>query len=429
MATENQLDVTHMETDALVSARADHSAKGMEALDAYRKSGSEEDYAEAKKHLANSDGLNAEIVRRQEMDNMGNQFKGYAGNVAALPGSGLPFVQGGQSVAGRFLESKSYKDMDDMTSGFKSLGGPQGFSVDMDGHGWMERNRKALIYSGSAVGGPLITPFYDSTPEMVARPTPDVLSLVTRVPVDTDTIYWIDQATRATSATAVAEATNSTGTTGTKAEATIAFTRKTATVEIIAVTAAITEKELADANQIRAIIDGDLRDDMMLQLDAQILSGSGTSPALTGLLNAGIQTVGYSTAIGNTLDNMLRAQTVIMTANEPSPDAYVFNPLDWEEMRVLKASTSGEYLWGPPSAMGGDTLWGLPVIKTNRLAAGTGLTGAFRRACRLYDREQLRIVTGWINDDLVRNIVRVRAELRASFVVRRPNAIARVTGI
>lgn len=425
--SENQLDVTHMETDALVAARQEHSEKGMAALDAYRKSGSDEDYAEAKKHLANADGLNEEITRRREMDGMGATFKSYQGGVASLPGSGLPVMQGAGSVADRFLESKSYREMSELTSGFKSLGGPQGFSVDMDAHGWL--SRKALITSGSAVGGPFIIPFYDSMPEMLARPSPDVLSLVTRVPIDTDTIYWIDQATRSTAATAVAEATNSTGTTGTKPEATIAFTRKTATVEIIAVTAAVTEKELADANQIRAIIDGDLRDDMLLQLDAQILSGSGTSPALTGLLNAGIQTVGYSTAIGNTLDNMLRAQTVIMTANEPSPDAYVFNPLDWEEMRVLKASTSGEYLWGPPSAMGGDSLWGLPVIKTNRLAAGTGLTGAFKRACRLYDREQLRIVTGWINDDLVRNIVRVRAELRASFVVRRPNAIARVTGI
>ena len=47
----------------------------------------------------------------------------------------------------------------------------------------------------------------------------------------------------------------------------------------------------------------------------------------------------------------------------------------------------------------------------------------------LFDREQAAIRVGLANDDFLRNIQRVLAELRAVFALFRPTAACRVTGV
>lgn len=433
----------HIATEAqtmLADARVKANAAGHN--DPYLILSQDESWSLYKGHMTDLDIVETEFQRRAELD----PANGEARIKAALGGGGfnqqsqLASLLGFQVASGpgavtlgdAFAKSDVYQRHFEKTSGFTHVEDREewawqipGFSAKRDTRG----GSKALITSNSAVGGPFVMPYFDTEPELASRPTPDIIDMVSRVGIDTDTIYWILQSARSTSATAVAEATNSTGTSGTKPEATITYDRKTAPVETIAVVAAVTERELADASQISAIINQDLMDDLRIQLGAQILTGNGTSPNLTGILNAGIQTVANSTAFDNVLDAMLRAQTVIQTANEPAPDGYVLNPLDWEPMRTAKASTSGNYFGGSPFVPAAPFLWNLPVAITNQLTANTGLCGAFKRACRLYERDGVTIRVGWVNDDLYRNIVRVRAEFRAGFVVRRPSAIARVTGI
>ncbi|MEO8082520.1 MAG: phage major capsid protein [Ardenticatenales bacterium] len=395
-----------------------------------------------KGHMTDLDIVESEVQRRAELDpaNGEARIKAALGGSAWSQQSQLASLLGFQVASGpdavtigdAFAKSDVYQRHFEKTSGFSVMQDPLDFSFQLPGFSAKRDTRgglKALVTSNSAVGGPFVMPYFDMEPELSSRPTPDIIDMVSRVGVDTDTIYWILQSARSTSATAVGEATNSTGVSGTKPEATITYDRKTAPVETIAVVAAVTERELADASQISAIINQDLLDDLRIQLGAQILTGNGTAPNLTGILNAGIQTVANSTAFDNALDAMLRAQTVIQTANEPAPDGYVLNPLDWEPMRTAKASTSGNYFGGSPFTPAAPFLWNLPVAVTNQLTVNTGLCGAFKRACRLYERDGVTIRVGWVNDDLYRNIVRVRAEFRAGFVVRRPSAIARVTGI
>lgn len=453
---ETKVDPRTLTTAALEAKRKHAATEAQKILDDYRArakadnpDGGGDPYAIMgddvwqlyKGHMQDLDHIEGEVARRAELD------QGEARVKAAL-GGGNPFNQQSQLAAAlglqvasgpaavtlgeAFAKSEIYERYREQTGGFTNSEDAWKFAFMAD-HFAVTRNtkggQKALVYGGAAVGGPLITPFYDQTPEFAARPKPDIIDLVSRVPVETDTIYWSNQTSRSTVATGVAEATNSTGTSGTKPEATITFERKSAPVEIIAVTAAVTEKELADAGQIAAIINEDLMDDLRIQLGSQLLTGSGSTPILTGILNAGIQTVANSTSIGNVLDSMLRAQTVIATANEVGPDAYILEPTDWEAMRILKSTGDGNYFGGTPFAPAAPNLWNLPVIVNNQLTTGSGLVGAFKRACRLYEREGITIRAGFINDDFTRNILRIRAEFRAGFIVRRPSAIARVTGI
>ena len=174
---------------------------------------------------------------------------------------------------------------------------------------------------------------------------------------------------------------------------------------------------------------------IMLELDNQILNGSGTSPQLTGILNAGIQSVAWSSATySNKADALFRAMVVIATANQPAPDGIVLNPLNWEPIRLLResgtgSSGTGAYIMGNPMETGVQQLWGLPVVVSNRMTSGTGLVGNFKLGAKLLMREDSTVKIGMANDDFIRNIVRVLAELRAALTVRRPSAFTKVTSL
>jgi len=84
---------------------------------------------------------------------------------------------------------------------------------------------------------------------------------------------------------------------------------------------------------------------------------------------------------------------------------------------------------GPPSLSGATTMWGLPVVESEAMPAGTGLVGDFVQGSTLFDREQAAIRVGLINDQFIRNMQTILAELRAAFVVWRPTAFTKVTGI
>ena len=85
-------------------------------------------------------------------------------------------------------------------------------------------------------------------------------------------------------------------------------------------------------------------------------------------------------------------------------------------------------MW-PPTIAGPVTLWGMPVIEAEGIPENTALVGDFQVGASLLDREQAQIRVGVINDQFVRNMQTILAELRAGLVVWRPNAFCQVTGV
>lgn len=438
-----KIDSTQMEDAALPAAREEQRLKALEALNQYRLTRDPRAYDAAKGHLGNMDGLSEEMVRRAGADDAEMRAKAAFNmpprNVATMGGVQQGEPADDRSPAGVFLKSAGYQRAREDTSGFRVIEDPEAqlkMTAEFgDTSGYLDGKyaRKALITSGSAVGGPFVVPYFDMAFEPVTTQTNDFMSLVSRTTINTDSLFWIQQTARASSAAPVSAATASSGTSGLKPEATITFARKAGIVEVIAETAAVTEQTLADASQMSTVINNDLREDLLRVLNAEMLTGSGTTPHLSGVINAGIQAMAYSTSVpvasANALDNYLHMQVLIITANEWEPDGYVIETVDWESLRLIRATGTGEYLWGPPSQRDAGMLWGLPVVRTNNLTNGTALCGAFRRACRLYEREGIRFTTGYINDDLQRNIIRIRAELRACMTTVRPSAIVQMTGI
>jgi len=258
-----------------------------------------------------------------------------------------------------------------------------------------------------------------------------IRQLVSVLPVTTDTIEYVKEASRISAAAPVAEATALTGTSGTKPEGGLTFATVTDTVKTIAEWVPATKRILADAPQVQAYIDEYLTRDLAEELEDQMVSGSGSGENFTGILNtAGVQTQA-ALANDNNFDVIRRAKTLVRLNARTVATAAVLNPVDAQNMDIAKsgsaASPYGYWGAGPFGAGAGpQNLWGIPIVESEAVAAGTGLVGDFSRAI-LYDRESTQISVGTVNDDFIRNIVRILAELRAGFGVIRPKAFVHVT--
>lgn len=139
-----------------------------------------------------------------------------------------------------------------------------------------------------------------------------------------------------------------------------------------------------------AAIQQKLVSDVAAAMDTQLFSASGdgiTTPK--GLFAyTGTQTLAVGGAL--TLDHLLDAQGLFMGANANVDAAkWVFTSGDFIKLRKLK-DTQGHYLVQPDVARGaGFTLFGVPVIISNRVPNTTGATPTGRAA--LVDFSQITV--------------------------------------
>lgn len=302
---------------------------------------------------------------------------------------------------------------------------------------------KALLTGASDTsGGAFISNDVQNILELLGRRELTLRDLISVRQTQSDTVEFVQQTTQPTSAAVVAEATtaaaptivNTEGTPnvsvvtpaaggGYKPEGSFAFLKVTATVKTIAEWVPATKRGLADASQLRGLIDDELRADLAEEEEDQILNGSGSGENITGILaTSGIQTQAWSTDL---LETIRKAKTKSRTVGRVRANGVVLNPEDAERLDLLKGA---DQFYGPgPFAAGGiRTVWGLPIVESEAIAAGVGLVGDFSKAV-LWDREQASVsITDSHADFFIRNLVAILAEERVAFGVTRPKAFVSV---
>ena len=111
------------------------------------------------------------------------------------------------------------------------------------------------------------------------------------------------------------------------------------------------------------------------------------------------------------------------------PDAYVTNPADWQDVRLLRTA-DGIYIWGNPSEAGPERIWGLAVAQANGMTADTGVVGDFGNFSELAVK---RGVETKISDShstfFVEGKQAIRADVRVALIYYRPAAFCSVTGV
>lgn len=263
-----------------------------------------------------------------------------------------------------------------------------------------------------------------------------IRDIITVGQTGTDTVDYVKVSSVTNNAAPVPEATTSatpgvagvtagayTSAHGAKPESAMAFVKASTTVKTIAHWVPATKRALADAGQLRTLIDGFLTYGLDEELEDQIVAGDGTGENFAGLANtSGVQTQAFATDL---LTTYRKARTKVRTVGRSNPTAYLMNPADRETVDLLKDGNQ-QFYFGGPSGAGGNTLWGLPIVESEAVAAGTAYVGNFREMV-LLDREQSSVTaTDSHLDFFIRNLVAVLAELRAAFYIRRPQAIVKI---
>jgi len=255
---------------------------------------------------------------------------------------------------------------------------------------------------------------WDSEFARIQRRQPFMRELVRIITTDNMYIAWAEQKNADPGvAGTVAEG-------ATKPQTDFDIVEATAKVEKIAVWIKVSKEALADIKFLQGEINTELRELVALKLDEQILSGDGVSPNLKGILTvapnfAAVSTLALLVATPNRFDVLMAAVAQISAANFTA-DAVVINPADYYAMQLTK-DANGMYLMPPFSSADGMTVAGLRVVANNGVTVGTFLVGDFKKAT-LAIREDVNIQIGYVNDDFIKNLVTILAEMRAVLFVK-----------
>ncbi len=127
---------------------------------------------------------------------------------------------------------------------------------------------------------------------------------------------------------------------------------------------------------------------------------------------------------------MLKAITKVSVTGRASPTAVIMNPTNWETIRLLKGATNQDYVLGSPLIDVTPRLWGLPVLLTDAIAAGTALVGDFVLWSTLFRRNGVQVdVTDSHSTNFIYNIVTLRCEERLLLQIKRGSAYCQCTSL
>lgn len=405
-----------------------------------------EDLKEVQRLLNEVDGLEAklatledtEVRRNRILSGMDRYNKPAPG--ATIPGQQAREIQEAQFISpgDQFIKSREYRELK-LGGHFNSSLGRVQFAINLkDGTSlimWSrqtQQEQKALLTGASASsgGGFVVNQHMSGLVDLRQREL-TMLDLIPRLQTESDTVEYVREDTFTNAAAAVAEASATTGTSGLKPESTLAYSVQTAPVRTIAHWIPITNRMLADAPAIRGTINGRLLLGVDMALESEIITGAGTGEHLSGILGSGTNLIVSGT--DSVMDRIFKGRTAVRVTGKGRPNAVVLHPNDWQGIRLARQNvatgTLGDYLMGPPSQVGATTIWGMPAVESEAITENTGLVGDFTMGCALFDREQAAIRVGTIDDQFVRNMQTILAELRAAFVVYRPTMFSRITGI
>lgn len=252
-----------------------------------------------------------------------------------------------------------------------------------------------------------------------------------------NSIIYMRESSITNAAAAVAEG-------GAKPASDLNFTQTTETFKKIANYLKIVDEMMEDVSFVQSQVSGRLVYFVQQTEEAQLLSGSGVGANMTGLLNRTGLTAAQPKGTDTNLDAIFKEITKIRATAFVDPSAIVLHPTDWQLLRLAKDGQGQYYAGGPfTGAYGnvgaagdrgnlasGQLLWGLPVVVTTAITAGTALVGAFDTCAQVFRKGGITVeMTNTDQDDFIKNLVTIRAEERLALAVYRPAGFGTVTGI
>lgn len=275
------------------------------------------------------------------------------------------------------------------------------------------------VGSTASVSTSLVVPDRQPMVSLVPDRRMTVRDLLTPGSTSSGNIEYPVETAQQNEAATVAEAAN-------KPQSDMTFDLRNAPVRTIATYVKASRQILDDAPQLQSYIDGRLRYFLMYTEELQLLNGDGTGVNILGIIpQASAYSAAFSMSDTTNIDILRLASLQATLALYPST-GYVLHPTDWAKIELTKDGV-GRYIVGNPVTTGIKQLWGLPVVDTQAITAGTFLTGAFKLGAQIFDRMGVEVLISTEDaSNFTTNMVTIRGEERLALAVYRPAAF--VTG-
>ncbi|WP_263170674.1 phage major capsid protein [Streptomyces sp. SCSIO ZS0520] len=187
----------------------------------------------------------------------------------------------------------------------------------------------------------------------------------------------------------------------------------------------VTNALLSNAPALASYMDNELEYSLDSVIEDKLLNGTGTSGQPKGILHTtGVQELTYTpgTDAMAQVKAIRQAITRITTLPGGNVTACLMSPED-DEAWDLMQDANDRFFGQGPFGQGPNTSWGRARALSQRLAPGTVILGDWRQVA-LLDVEGLSILAFNQHKDYAqRNLVYVRAELRAMQVIWKPNRL------
>lgn len=203
-----------------------------------------------------------------------------------------------------------------------------------------------------------------------------------------------------------------------------------ASVVKIAATTGVSWETMNDHQAFVSYVNAELVRHIVDVENDELLNGDGSTGHMVGLLETE-DILTRAVSIGESpLDTVEAGISDLRVGSSlAEPDLLVLNPQTWSELRRSK-DLQDRYLVQPDPTQGAvSTLWGVEVLPTTTIAAGTGLLVDSTKFGQVLVRDAVSIQTGTSGDDFSRNITRFVAETRLALAVERPTALLKLTGL
>lgn len=261
---------------------------------------------------------------------------------------------------------------------------------------------------------------YDTSVIEGVRESMGVLNLIGREVIEGNTlVFFTEGAMEGTIATSIDEGA---------AKSRVHFadpTPTTVTLEKVAAYIKESDEYISDYGYLASAINGRLLYELNMVRQAKVISGLlGTS---------GIQTIGGTTAVTRSAtaiaDDIANAIADVVTYSGRTANAIVMTPAIWKLLRIGKDNDNRYYGGGYFAALHGENIWNLPIVLSNQLTANHIVVGAFDTCASLVTKAE-GVTIEAVNtdqDDFIKNLMTVRAEVREKLAVRRPAGFVDIT--
>ena len=362
----------------------------------------------------------AVLEEKQGPSEIASRIIASANGALELPDVEAPFGQSGtpQSIGDIFVNSEAYKNAKSLNgSWYNRLPPVECADASID----ILRDTQAATFQRTA-GWPVETIRSGRVELQDQRP----IQLIDRIPM----VRTTRAGTKYMQETTVTNAAAFRSEGGSFAESTLALSEVSATIESVGTHIPVTDEQLEDETMARDYLNSRVPFLVRQQVDNAILNGNGTAPNIRGFRNfTGVLTLA-KTSQDTLLDIFVSAMTSMRKTAFMYPDTALITPDTMQAIATAK-DTQNRYLFGNPNQAlsEGMRLWGLQLITNDSLPANTAFMGGFRAHSALLVRKDITLSVGFINDQFIKNMQTIKADMRLCTLCYRPTAFLSLTAL